>query len=342
MSSALAMTYAGAHRDTAKQMAETLHFPPEDASVHAEFGRLSADLNKAGNKGDFKLTVANSLWARENKPFRKEFIALLRRDYGATVTQLDFAAEPEKSRQTINNWVEDRTQDKIKDLIGPGLINSGTSLVLANAIYFKGDWAARFKKDLTKDEPFHLDENRTTPVPLMAQTGEFLFAQDEKTQALELPYAGGRLSMVVLLPKLGGLDELEKGLLEPELAAWLGRLKKSKVEVHLPRFKSTSAFRLDDALLALGMSDAFSSAADFSGMDGERDLFISAVLHKAFVDVNEEGSEAAAATAVVMLKSVALEPAIPVFRADRPFVFLIRDSRTGSILFVGRFADPRD
>jgi serpin B len=215
-----------------------------------------------------------------------------------------------------------------------------TRLVLTNAIYFKGKWASQFKPERTQDAPFTLLDGQKVNVPMMSQTGKFSYMETDTTQVLELPYVNDELSMVILLPKkIDGVSELERELARDNLAGWLDRLRKCEVRVFLPRFKMTSEFELAGVLSSMGMPDAFCSKADFSGMTGNRDFFISAVVHKAYVEVNEEGTEAAAATGVVM-KLTSVAPPPPIFRADHPFVFLIRDNQSGSILFMGRLANP--
>jgi serpin B len=251
--------------------------------------------------------------------------------------------DTEQARKVINAWVEKQTKDKIKDLLQPGVLDVDTRLVLTNAIYFKGLWAQKFKKSATKEEPFHTAGGGSVKAPLMHQTGDFKYLDGGDFQALEMPYRGQGLSMVVLLPKKAdGLAALEAKLTGPNLAAWLGKLRKQEVEVALPRFKMTRALALNATLEALGMRKAFiPGGADFSGMAGSagRRLFIQAVVHQAFVDVNEEGTEAAAATAVAV-GADSEPPPPPVFRADHPFVFLVRDNRSGSVLFLGRLANP--
>ena len=354
ISTALAMTYAGARGETADEMKATLHLPggPADKTLHDAFGTLVRELNAAGEKGAFKLSVANALWAQHDYEFLDAFTRLVTASYDAGLTGLDFKGETEAARQTINKWVEEQTQDKIKDLLKPGVLTPLTRLVLTNAIYFKGDWASQFDKDRTKDAPFYLcfPANARVAlepiqVPLMFQKGDFQYADLKTFQLLQMPYKGDELSMVVLLPKdrsTEALAALEASLTAENFAKWLGRMGRLEVEVYLPRFKMTSEFSLKEMLVAMGMKDAFApGTADLSGMDGTRDLFISAVVHKAFVDVNEEGTEAAAATGVVVgVTSVAPHPT-PVFRADHPFLFLIRENESGAILFIGRVMNPK-
>jgi serpin B len=337
LSAALSMTSAGARGKTLDEMARVLHLPAQE-KLHPAFKALLAQVN-AGGKG-YQLSSANRLWGQKGFPFLPEFLALTRDNYGAGLQEVDFAGATEEARQKINAWVEKETNDKIKELLKQGVLNSNSRLVLTNAIYFKGDWVSRFKKERTEEAPFTLADGKKVQAPLMRQDGPFDYADEGTFQALQLPYVGKDLSMVVLLPKkLDGIGDLEKALTPKLLDAVLARLHPAKVEVALPKFKMTSEFSLGQTLGDLGMPTAFGNAANFSGIDGKEDLFISAVVHKAFVEVNEEGTEAAAASGVVVeLKSE--PPPRPVFRADHPFVFLIRDNRTGSILFLGRLSDP--
>jgi serpin B len=340
ISTALAMTYAGARTQTAEQMAKTLHFTLPQERLHPALGALMADLNSGGKKRGYQLSVANALWGQKGHDFLPAFLTLLKDDYGAEMHEVDFLRDTEGARQTINSWVEKQTQDKIKDLIARDVLPPETQLVLTNAIYFKGDWNTQFKKDATRDAPFQVSAREKVNVPLMNQTGDFPYFEGESFQALEMPYVGKDLSMVVLLPKKAdGLADLEKTLSTDKLADWLAKLHTDEVVVALPKFKLTSQFSLKDTLSAMGMVDAFTDSADFSGIDGNKNLFISAVIHKAFVDVNEEGTEAAAATAVIAQPTAARIN--PVFRADHPFLFLIRDKRSGSILFLGRVVNPK-
>ncbi len=340
VSTALAMTYAGARGRTAEEMASALHFTLPAQRLHPAEGALLHDLGRGGRSGDYRLAIANALWGQKGAGFLPDFLELTRANYGAGLQEVDFQGATEEARRTINTWVEKQTQDRIKDLLLPGNVSSETKLVLTNAIYFKGDWDAQFKKEQTQDGPFRVSEDRKVTVPLMNQTGEFPYAEGDGAQLLEMPYKGKDLSMVVLLPrKADGLADMEKGLTAERLQGWLGRLHEQKVIVAFPKFTTTIRYSLATPLAELGMKQAFAEAADFSGMTTQK-VQISDVIHKAFVDVNEEGTEAAAATAVV-----AATPGPPttihVFRADRPFVFLIRDRQSGAILFLGRLADPK-
>ncbi len=337
ISTALAMTYAGARGETELQMAQALHFMLEGARLHPAFAELEAALRASQDQGHVLMQVANKLWPQVGYPFLEEFLALTKAYYGVSITPVDYG-DPEAARLAINAWVGEKTHEKIKDLIGPGLLSPMTTLVLVNAIYFKGNWARQFDPQRTEPAPFWRTTADKVEVSMMHQTAHFGYAEIAGCQILELPYVGEDLAMTFLLPAdPGGFAALETALTVEDLERWTGNLWEDEVEVYLPRFKVTGAFELGKALKSLGMVDAF-GPADFSGMDGTLSLFISAVVHQAFVEVNEEGAEAAAATAVIMGRGMPMPR--PVFRADHPFLFLLRDRRTGGILFMGRVADP--
>lgn len=339
ISTALTMTYGGARTKTADQMAQVLHLKGQD-DVHAAFGKLLAVANSKQER-PFELRVANRLWGQQGYPFKQDFLALTKQNYGAELDQVDFAGGTEAARDTINGWVEQQTNKKIKNLMPEGSINGMTRLVLTNAIYFLGTWQHTFDKQSTQQQPFFTAKGKVQ-VPLMYQQTHFGYVDQKSFQVLVLPYKGNQLSMVVLLPKKkDGLAALEKELTADKLALWTKTLRSPEVRVWLPRFKQESAFTLNDALKKLGMSLAFTPGeADFSGIDGQRDLYISAAIHKAFVDVNEQGTEAAAATGISIGLTAAPIEAPPEFRADHPFLYLIRENQTGAILFLGRLADP--
>lgn len=345
ISTALAMTYAGARGNTEGEMMQALCFSLRQEELHPAFAELESEIARAQASGDVALHVANSLWPHANSPFLDEFLELLQKHYGVSITPVDYA-DAEAARETINGWVEQRTLEKIRELIPQGILNALTRLVLVNAIYFKGEWRSGFEPEGTEETPFFLAPGTTVQAPMMTQVQTFGYAEDDDLQILELPYAGENFSMIILLPReQDGLERLEQKLNLTNLGRWRNRIDTRRVEVFLPKFKTTSMFRLDDTLKTMGMNDAFDERrADFSGMDGRELLYLAAVLHKAFVDVSEEGTEAAAATgAVVGLKMSAPSgspPPPPVFRADRPFLFLIQENTTESILFMGRVADP--
>ena len=345
ISTALAMTYAGARGDTASEMAKTLHFTLPPDRLHPAMGALLSDFNAPHN--GYQLRVADALWAQQGYTFRDDFLKLTKKDYGAGFHPVDFKGATEAARLTINQWIEQKTENKIVNLIPPGTLTPDTRLVLTNAIYFKGDWQTPFKKDQTEVEDFHLSPAHSVKVPLMHIFDSYSYLNGGTFQALEIPYKNNELSMIVFLPNdVRGMPAFENSLTASNMQQWLSKLHPaSDVILTLPKFKMTRQFTLQDTLGAMGMPSAFDRiAADFSGMTGKRDLFISAVIHKAFVDVNEEGTEAAAATAVVMEMAMARRgpppPSPIVFRADHPFMFLIRDNRSGGILFMGRVTNP--
>jgi serpin B len=342
ISTCLAMTFAGARGDTAAQMAQTLHFGTNQNQLAASFNELQEQLNQEQERNGMELDFANGIWAQKDHVFLAAFLDVARQSYGANLRQIDFRTRSETARTEINDWVGHETKGKITDLIQPGVVNPATQLVLVNAIYFKGQWAREFDKQNTANAPFSVTSTQKLPVPLMNLTADFKYAEVGGLQLLELPYAGDGFAMVVLLPRdVDGLNNLENLLNKQTLDHWLTQARELNVAVLLPKFKLAAQFSLAKPLGEMGMTDAFSPGADFSGMDGERDLFISAVVHKAFVDVNEEGTEAAAATGVVMrMNAVRMPRPTPIFRADHPFIFLIRDLHSGSILFLGRVVDP--
>jgi serpin B len=357
---ALAMTYAGAKGETAKQMEKALKLTLTGERAHEEFQGWIGHLNRPLEVEEYRevggqlkevkvpayeLVVANALWGQKGYPFRPEFKGLVAKSYGGAMNEVDFG-QGEAARGTINGWIEKQTKDRIKDMIGRGVLTGETRLVLTNAIYFKSDWAEKFKKEATKEGDFKVKAGKTVKAPLMYQVDHFGYGETADFQVLELPYKGNALSMVILLPrKVDGLAAVEKGLRAEDLEKTVWGLKAVKVKVTLPRWKFTSGLlSLNEALKGMGMKDAFEAKqADFSGMVTHEPLFISDVLHKAFVAVDEDGTEAAAATAVVMAAGSAMIPEEPKeFRADHPFVYVIRERASGGILFMGRVVDPSE
>lgn len=342
LSTALSMTYAGAHGNTEKQMVETLHFTLPNQRLHPAFGTLQKQLVQDDKSRGYQLLLANALWGQKGEPILKEFLDLNKNYYGAGLTLLDFVNETEKSRQTINRWVEEKTKEKIKELIPQGGIIPEVVLVLTNAIYFKGEWQTKFEKKDTEPADFSISGKDKVKVDMMHLKEDFKYYEDEKMQAVELPYKNDELSMLVLLPSdTEGIREIENTLTAKSLNVLLSKMWTTKVDVYFPKFKMTwGTFSLNKALVALGMSDAFDHLkADFTGIKVKRDLWISNVFHQAFIEVNEEGTEAAAGTAVVIVKSIELPV---VFCADHPFIFIIKDNRSGSILFMGRVMNPAE
>jgi serpin B len=341
ISTAFAMAYAGASGQTAGEMASVFHFTLPPAQLHAAMGALLTSLN-AKHQG-YELRVADALWAQQDSSFLPAYLKVIQSDYGAALHQVNFKTSADAVRTNINQWVEKQTDDKIKDLIGPGVLKPTTRLVLTNAIYFKGDWSNPFDAASTQQDQFHISATQFVMAPLMHRTGGYRYFDGGAFQALELPYAGNDLSMVVFLPRdVDGLEAFEQSFTAEAAGSWIARLAPAnKVVVTLPRFTMTQQFELSSALSAMGMPQAFTDAADFSAMTGKPGFTISAAIHKAFIDVNEKGTEAAAATSLVVTASaMRYEPPPIDFRADHPFVFLVLDKKSGSILFLGRVADP--
>jgi serine protease inhibitor len=345
ISVALAMTYAGARGETAQQMADTLKFLLGQDRLHPAFNWLDAELAKRGEGAQgkdgqgFRLNIVNAIWGQKDYSFLPAFLDVLAENYGAGLRILDFINDTEKSRVAINDWVSDQTEDRIKDLIPQGAIDALTRLVLTNAIYFNAAWEYPFDKKMTANGPFYLLDGGHITVPMMQQTESFGYTQGEGYQAVELLYDGDELSMVILLPEEGQFEVFEKALEAQKVSDIISDLQPTEVTLTMPKFEFDSEFSLKDTLESMGMPAAFSEAADFSGMTGTQDLCISAVLHKAFVSVDEAGTEAAAATAVIVGETAIPEQPVEV-TVDHPFIFLIRDIETGAILFVGRVLNP--
>ncbi len=345
VSSALAMTYAGARGATESQMADALHFALDQEDLHPAFNWIDLELNGRGEiappyEGEgFELSVVNATWGQRGYTFRQSYLDTLAVNYGAGLRLLDFVEDPDGSRETINDWVSDETNGRIVDLLPPDSIDAATRLVLTNAIYFNAPWLKPFDATQTSLGAFEPMGGETVYVPTMRQTAMFGYASWGGGQAVELPYNGETLSMILFVPDRGTYEAFEAGLdgvLYGEIVDSLGA---REVYLRLPKFEIGYDASLVDPLIALGMTDAFTAAADFSGIDGTRDLFISDVFHKAWVSVDEAGTEAAAATAVIM--PIGGSPGPPVtLTIDRPFLFVIRDIPTETILFVGRVASP--
>lgn len=343
ISTALAMTYAGSRGSTQEQMAKALRFSLPQKDLHEAFAELDSQLMKLQERGTITLNVANSLWPQQDYRFLDGYLSLIRKHYGASITPVDYKNAPEASRETINKWVENKTEQKIKNLIQPRILDELTRLVLVSAIHFKGRWAEEFSLTRTKNEPFFISVQDSVQIPFMRQEGHFRYGEQDSVRMLELPYSGETLSMLILLPReKNGLPELERRLSAKSLSRWESALTRKEIDVSLPKFKITSTIRLDNILSAMGMVDAFiPTRADFSGMDGKPGwLFIGAVLHQAYVDVNEEGTEAAAATAIDAPKAEPSSGSLLVFRADHPFLFLIREKKSGAMLFLGKVVNP--
>ena len=342
ISTCLAMTWAGARGETEKQMREVLHFGDDKRQVHESFQELQSQLLEISKHAGTELNIANSLWAQEGHPFRRQFLQIAKTNYAGDLKEVDFVRGNQSVANEINRWVAETTKERIQNIMPPESLSDVTRLILANAIYFKGAWQNPFEKSETTEQPFHLIGNRVRDVPLMHRFDTVRYLAESEFQAIELPYRSGQLSMVILLPReMDGSAQLEARLTPALISRSLGQMKRKDVEIFLPRFKLESGFNLNDTLARMGMPDAFSPGADFSGIDGDRWLFISGIFHKAWGEVNEEGTEAAAATCVAVAGCIVEPPPPPpVFRADHPFIFFIRDTRSGSILFLGRLAEP--
>ena len=346
ISTALAMTWVGARNETESQMAETLHYELSQEHLHPAFNWLDLTLQSRGEGAEgldgepFRLHIANALWGLDGYGFLSDFLDTLALNYGAGMNLMDFIGDPDGARLTINQWVADQTEDRILNIIPQGAINPSTRLVLTNAVYFNAAWASKFMETATNDGPFNTLNGGQVTVPLMHHTYYLRHMQGENYQAIELPYDGNELSMLIVLPDAGQFEEMEASLDQDTLDAILEGLTSEYVSITMPSFQFKSSFALGDSLKALGMVNPFTDA-DFSGMDGTQDLALSAVLHKSFVRVNESGTEAAAATAVIATTTSEPPPPIPVI-VDRPFIFAIRDHATHSLIFLGRMLNPSD
>jgi serpin B len=335
ISTAFAMAYGGGRGQTADEIADVFHFTVQER-LHPCYHALLQSIDRGIGFGGYHLKTANRLWGDDDEVYVQDYLDLTREQYEAELERLNFA-DGEGSRQIINAWVEDRTEDRIQDLLPEGSIDRGTVLVLTNAIYFKGDWEVQFDPEETAESGFYRTPADMVTVPMMHRHDEeLLFAELDGLKVLELPYTGRDLSMFFLLPDaLDGLADLEAQLTPENLDAWMGAVELTEADVTLPRFEFTAEFILNDALTQMGMPAAFSPGADFSGIVPGGGIFISLAIHKAFVQVNEVGTEAAAATAIIFERG-----ANTMFTANHPFLFLIRDNVTGSILFLGRVMDP--
>jgi serpin B len=347
ISTALAMTYAGARGDTASEMAKTLHFTLPPDRLHPAMGAFLSDLNATHSA--YQLRVANALWAQQGYQILDGFLKLNRTDYDTALLLVDFKDAAEKARLTINQWVEQKTEDKVKGLLQPGEVHSDTKLLLTDAIYFKSDWQTKFKKKESADGDFFLSPLRNVTAPMMHQSGGFNYLKGDAFRALEIPYQKSETSLIVFLPdRYDGLSDFERSLNAPSMRQWLSQLRPvPKVTLTLPTFKINQEFEMQETLGAMGMPSAFlPSTADFSGISHSRKLFVSAMIHKTFIEVDEEGTEAAAASegfGVAGMDGIgggAEDPPIS-FTVDHPFIFLIRHNPSGSILFIGRVIDPR-
>jgi serine protease inhibitor len=335
---ALAMTYEGAEGRTAEEMKSVFHFP-EDNILRPNFASVYNNINEE-NK-EYELKTGNALWVQRDFPFLEEYTNRVENYYGGKAAPVDFKNETERSRETINSFIQEQTKDKIKNLIPQGVFDPSTKLVLTNAIYFKGVWYWEFDADDTYEEIFKITSEDNVKVPMMhmkPEEAKFNYAETEDLQILELPYKGEEISMLLLLPA-GNLDEIESSLTLEKFNEYKSQMKEANLtSISIPKFEFDTKYFMKNTLISLGMPTAFSGSADFSGMTDKRDLFIDNVIHQAYVGVDEKGTEAAAATAVIM-KETAIMPT-NIFKADRPFLFAIQEKDTGNILFLGRVVNP--
>ncbi|MFN8372208.1 MAG: serpin family protein [Anaerolineae bacterium] len=346
ISLALAMTYAGARGETEQQMQDTLHFALPQSELHPMFGDLNNTLNSRAEEfaayevEALHLNIANALWGEQTLPFQSGFTQTLEQNYAAALRLVDFINAAEDARVTVNDWVADETEDRIQDLVPQGVITPDTRLVLANAIYFQAGWMNTFDEAFTRDDTFNLLDGTQVMVPMMNLQENFLYTAGDGYQAIQLPYWGD-MSMLVFLPDDGQFETFEQALSTQTLSDTLGNLTPQDVNLAMPRFEYEFSVGLNDILSALGMPIAFTDDADFSGM-ADAPLSISDVLHKAYIKVDESGTEAAAATAVVVgVTSVQVPQEVIALRIDRPFLYVIYDQRTNTLLFMGRVLNPQ-
>lgn len=343
--SAFALTFEGARGTTADEISAVFYFPKNDSVRRAGYLELNREFN-TGNVS-YVMKNGNALWVDNSYPVLPGYISIAEQYYGSNVTNLDFQNKSEESEKKINSWIEERTDGKIKDLVQPGSLSPSTKVVITNAIYFKGSWASQFDANLTTDEMFNSTPDTRVPVRMMHKTGNkerYNYMETADLQVLELPYAkgtGNELSMIILLPRTPNLTAVEKLLNPQDLAEIKKNLIDKEVDIQIPKFQLNEGYSFTSILSNLGMPTAFSDKADFSGIDGTGNISLSDVFHKSFIDVNEEGTEAAAATEVALTLSIAQKgDTTPVFRADHPFIFLIQDKENGVILFAGRVMNP--
>ncbi len=341
ISTALSMTYAGARGLTETEMEKVLSIDPD---IHRSMAALMSNINSVPTD-TAKVSTANAVWPAKQEKLLAEYVDTVRNYYGASLNPINYNTGVEKARKTINKWVEKQTEGKIKDIIGEGVLRKDTPLVLTNAVYFKSDWLEKFEKHNSLAKPFWVKRDKSVPTIMMNRTGDSIkYAKTGNSEIAELPYKDSRFSMLVILPdKATDIETVEKNVTESLLKEWASKMSPQKVRITIPKFKIEQSFELNKALAEMGMPSAFDSdSADFSGMNGKHNMYIGSVIHKTFVEVGEDGTEAAAATAVIMMKTSFApghEDYIE-FNADRPFIFLIKDNENNAILFIGRYSHP--
>jgi len=341
ISCAMTMCLSGAEGETESQMRETMCIQLPEATLHQAMNRLSLDLQAHSEaESTFTLHMANAIWGQTGHDFLPGFLEVLARSYGSGLQVVDFTADPESCRLEINSWADRQTEGRIPDLIPSDALTTATRLVLTNAVYFKAQWLFPFDEYMTMDRPFFLASGDQIRVPTMTISEHFRTARGQGYAAVEMKYRGGRIRMLVIVPDEGFFNEIEQSMSSEFLASVISGLRDESLHLYLPRFSTESSFMLEEALSDMGMPSAFGMTADFSGMDGQRSLYISSVIHQTFVSVDEAGTEAAAATAVIMEKMNG-ESSMD-FMVDRPFIFVVMDGTTGTILFMGRIMNPLD
>ena len=365
ISTVMAMAYEGARGETAKEIQSVFHFPTDNNSRRSSYAKMLNTLNKASGK--YKLSTANAIWLQKDYLFLEDYKDIISKYYLGEIKNLDFVNNPSGASSDINNWVSKNTNNKIKNIVSPNMFNKMSRAVLTNAVYFKGKWKHKFNKDKTKPEDFTLPSGSKIKVPMVRLEDDnlnFNYAESDGVQILEMPYQGDKISMLVLLPRthmtyqmlrrrfkmkgtkpqLSNMTHLESILTEEKLQEWRNKLKPETVYIYMPKFTFETSYSLSDYLKSMGMNLPFKwPGADFSGMDGTHLLYIDQVLHKAYIDVYEEGSEAAAATVIVTTFGAAKPAEMPhyvEFRADHPFIFIIQETETGNILFIGKVNNP--
>ncbi len=341
ISSALAMTYNGARGKTKKEMQEVLNFIANSEALSSHFSELNDNYRNLKQK-EIQLNIANSLWCQEDFDFKQNFLDLNKKYYEAGIEKVNFEENYKEIRDQINKWVENKTNNKIQELIKKGMLDELTRLVLVNAIYFKGMWEFPFDKAKTKEDTFYVYSKCMTKTDFMHRSLSAKYYKDDLAEMIELPYSGKKLSMMIVMPiEKYGMKKLEERLDAELYESYNNSMYRTKVDLALPKFKIEAGYELNKPLKELGMETPFNSEADFSGISEKEELYISNIVHKSYVDVNEEGTEAAAATGVVMRKTTAVMETVK-FKADHPFIFFIKDNKTGSILFMGRLMNPAD
>ncbi|MFT4309660.1 MAG: serpin family protein [Candidatus Woesearchaeota archaeon] len=339
ISAAFAIVNEGARGTTQSEIREVFYYPDYDV-LRPNFAGIYNSMNRRGLK--YELRTGNALWVKDDFGLLPDYVNNVEMYYGGRAVNLDFVGDPEGSRNTINSFISDQTNNRINNIMPSGDINPLTRLIITNAVYFKGKWVIQFDKKDTRDEDFSTLTGETVQVPMMRLTGEkarFNYTEDDIVQVIELPYEGDDISMIIILPREGYFDEVEQEFSYERLIEWKDSFRKQRVMVFFPRFKFETDYTLNDFLESMGMPLAFRDGADFTGMYASGGLYVGSALHKAFVEVDEEGTEAAAATVISVMR-VSVGPTIPEFRADRPFMFIIQQKETGNILFMGRMSNP--